>query len=70
MTVGSKVRVQGAYGTRFNTRRQMVGAQIFVSGPEAFELVRWKDVYDNLEAASDHGRHVARTVNHILVRHS
>ena len=39
MTVGSKVRVQGAYGTRFNTRRQMVGAQIFVAGPEAFELV-------------------------------
>jgi predicted phosphate transport protein (TIGR00153 family) len=44
--------------------------KLFNRHPEAFELVRWKDVYDNLEAAADHGRHVARTVNHILVRHS
>lgn len=44
--------------------------RLFQRHPEAFELVRWKDVYDNLEAAADHGRHVARTVNHILVRHS
>ncbi len=44
--------------------------RLFKRRPEAFDLVRWKDVYDNLEAASDHGRHVARTVNHILVRHS
>jgi uncharacterized protein Yka (UPF0111/DUF47 family) len=44
--------------------------RLFARHPEAFELVRWKDVYESLEEASDHGRHVARTVNHILVRHS
>jgi hypothetical protein len=32
MVSGSKVRVLGAYGARFNTRRQMVGARIIVSG--------------------------------------
>jgi uncharacterized protein Yka (UPF0111/DUF47 family) len=36
--------------------------------PEAHEFVRWKEVYDILESASDHGRRVARTVDHILVR--
>lgn len=44
--------------------------RLFARHPEAFDLVRWKDVYDNLEAAADHARHVARVVNHILVRHS
>ena len=44
--------------------------ELFQRRPEAYELVRWKEIYDYLEAASDHGRHIARTVNHILVRHS
>lgn len=44
--------------------------RLFHRRPEAFDLVRWKDIYDILEAASDCGRRVARTVNHILVRHS
>lgn len=43
---------------------------LFRRHPEAFDLVRWKDVYDLIEEASDRGRHVARTLNHILVRHS
>lgn len=43
---------------------------LFKRRPEAYDLVRWKEVYDHLEEASDHGRHIARTVNHILVRHS
>lgn len=43
---------------------------LFQRKPEAYDLVRWKEVYDILESASDHGRHIARTVNHILVRHS
>jgi len=43
---------------------------LFKRHPEAYELVRWKEVYDLLEMAADHGRHVARTLNHILVRHS
>jgi predicted phosphate transport protein (TIGR00153 family) len=44
--------------------------RLFKRRPEAFDLVRMKDILDNLEAAADHGRHVARSVNHILVRHS
>jgi hypothetical protein len=43
---------------------------LFARHPEAYELVRWKEIYDLLERAADHGRHVARTLNHILVRHS
>jgi uncharacterized protein Yka (UPF0111/DUF47 family) len=43
---------------------------LFQRKPEAYELVRWKEIYDILEAAADHGRHIARTVNHIVVRHS
>jgi uncharacterized protein Yka (UPF0111/DUF47 family) len=43
---------------------------LFQRRPEAYELVRWKEVYDILESAADHGRHIARTVNHIVVRHS
>ena len=43
---------------------------LFLRRPEAYDLVRWKEVYDILEGAADHGRHIARTVNHILVRHS
>jgi uncharacterized protein Yka (UPF0111/DUF47 family) len=43
---------------------------LFKRHPEAYDLVRWKEVYDHLEEAADHGRHIARTVNHILVRHS
>lgn len=43
---------------------------LFNRHPEAYDLVRWKEVYDHLELASDYGRKVARTVNHILVRHS
>jgi hypothetical protein len=43
---------------------------LFHRRPEAYDLVRWKEVYDILESAADHGRHIARTVNHILVRHS
>jgi two-component system, sensor histidine kinase and response regulator len=39
MTVGSRVRVVGAYGARFNSKRQMLAARLFVSGLEAFELV-------------------------------
>ena len=39
LLVGSRVRVVGAYGARFNTRRQMVGAQIVVSGADAFSLL-------------------------------
>lgn len=44
--------------------------RLFHRRPEAYDLVRWKEVYDLLEEAADHGRHVARTVNHIVVRHS
>lgn len=44
--------------------------RLFQRRPEAYDLVRWKEVYDLLEEAADHGRHVARTVNHIVVRHS
>lgn len=44
--------------------------RLFQRHPEAFDLVRWKEVYDLLEEAADHGRRVARTVNHIVVRHS
>lgn len=44
--------------------------RLFARRPEAYDLVRWKEIYDLLETASDHGRHIARTVNHILVRHS
>lgn len=43
---------------------------LFARHPEAYDLVRWKEIYDLLERAADHGRHVARTLNHILVRHS
>ena len=43
---------------------------LFQRRPEAYDLVRWKEIYDILESAADHGRHIARTVNHILVRHS
>jgi predicted phosphate transport protein (TIGR00153 family) len=43
---------------------------LFERHPEAYDLVRWKEVYDHLESAADHGRHVARTVSHIVVRHS
>jgi uncharacterized protein Yka (UPF0111/DUF47 family) len=43
---------------------------LFKRRPEAYDLVRWKEVYDHLEEAADYGRHIARTVNHILVRHS
>ena len=44
--------------------------KLFQKSTEARDLVRWKDVYDLLETAADYGRRVARTVNHILVRHS
>lgn len=43
---------------------------LFQRRPEAYELVRWKEVYDLLELAADHGRHIARAVNHIVVRHA
>lgn len=43
---------------------------LFRRQPEAYELVRWHDIYDMLEATADHGRQVARVVGHILVRHS
>lgn len=43
---------------------------LFSRRPEAYDLVRWKEIYDLLERASDHGRRVARTLNHIVVRHS
>jgi uncharacterized protein Yka (UPF0111/DUF47 family) len=43
---------------------------LFRSQPDAVDLVRWKEIYDLLEEAADHGRHVSRTVRHILVRHS
>jgi uncharacterized protein Yka (UPF0111/DUF47 family) len=43
---------------------------LFARRPEAYDLVRWKDIYDTVEDAADHCRYVARTVNHILVRHS
>ncbi len=39
MVSGSKVRVLGAYGARFNTRRQMVGARIIISGPGDIRLI-------------------------------
>jgi two-component system sensor histidine kinase/response regulator len=38
-TVGSKVRVVGAYGVRFNSRRQLIGIAIWASGSEAFTLL-------------------------------
>lgn len=44
--------------------------KLFARRPEAYDLVRWKEVYDYLEMASNEGKRVARTVNHILVRHS
>jgi uncharacterized protein Yka (UPF0111/DUF47 family) len=44
--------------------------QLFQRRPEAYDLVRWKEVYDLLEMAADHGRHIARAVNHIVVRHA
>lgn len=44
--------------------------KLFARRPEAYDLVRWKEVYDYLEHASNEGKRVARTVNHILVRHS
>lgn len=43
---------------------------LFARRPEAYDLVRWKDVYESLENAADRARTVARTVEHILVRHS
>ncbi|HMV69156.1 MAG TPA: DUF47 family protein [Myxococcota bacterium] len=43
---------------------------LFARRPEAYDLVRWKDIYDTVEDAADHCRYVGRTVNHILVRHS
>jgi uncharacterized protein len=43
---------------------------LFNRHPDAWDLVRWKEIYDLLEEAADHGRHVSRTVRHILVRHS
>jgi len=43
---------------------------LFDRRPEAYDLVRWKEIYDTVEDAADHCRHVARTLNHILVRHS
>jgi uncharacterized protein Yka (UPF0111/DUF47 family) len=43
---------------------------LFQRHPEAYDLVRWKEVYDLLEMAADHGRHIARAVNHIVVRHA
>lgn len=43
---------------------------LFQRRPEAYELLRWREVYGLLEDASDFGRQVARTVNHIVVRHS
>lgn len=43
---------------------------LFHGRADARDLVRWKEIYDLLEEAADHGRHVSRTVRHILVRHS
>lgn len=43
---------------------------LFKRRPEAYELLRWREIYGLLEDASDLGRQVARSVNHIVVRHS
>lgn len=43
---------------------------LFDRRPEAYDLVRWKEIYDMVEDAADHCRHVGRTLAHILVRHS
>jgi len=44
--------------------------ELFQRRPEAYELLRWREIYGILEQASDYGRNVARMVGHILVRHS
>jgi uncharacterized protein Yka (UPF0111/DUF47 family) len=43
---------------------------LFARRPEAYELVARKELYDYVEEAADKARAVARTVDHILVRHS
>ncbi len=43
---------------------------LFARRPEAYDLLRWKEVYDCIENACDKGRMIARTIFHVLVRHS
>ena len=35
---GAKVKLRGACGTRFNSRRQLLGVEIFVAGPELIQI--------------------------------
>jgi uncharacterized protein Yka (UPF0111/DUF47 family) len=43
---------------------------LFRRRPEAYELVRWKEIYDQLEDCADRCYQVSRVVSHIMVRHS
>jgi signal transduction histidine kinase/CheY-like chemotaxis protein len=35
---GAKVRLRGACGTRFNSRRQLLGVEVFIAGPELIQI--------------------------------
>lgn len=43
---------------------------LFARRPEAWDLVRWKEIYDAVENVADDLLRIARTIGHILVRHS
>jgi uncharacterized protein len=43
---------------------------LFAAHPKAWDLVRWKEVYDIVENVSDDLFRLVRTVGHIMVRHS